>query len=131
VTSFLRNPYLLAVLTGLGLWLSFPGSGGLWPLLPIALVPLLFGIEVGNPRQAALCGLAAGQVHFVLLLYWIVTVLGTYGGLAWYLSIPALLLLALYMALYYAIFTVLSHATLKIFPGGPGPLAAAGAVGGT
>ncbi|MDK9706129.1 MAG: apolipoprotein N-acyltransferase [Desulforhopalus sp.] len=116
MTSFLRKPYLLAVLTGLGLWFSFPGSGGLWPLLPVALVPLLFAIEAGSPRQAVLCGLAAGQVHFVLLLYWIITVLGTYGGLAWYLSIPALLLLALYMALYYGLFAVLSQATLKIFP---------------
>lgn len=116
MTSFLRNPYLLAVLTGLALWFSFPGSGGLWPLLLIALIPLLFGLQTGTTRQAALCGLTCGMAHFILLLYWIVTVLGTYGGLAWYLSGPALLLLALYMGLYYSLFAALSQAALKIFP---------------
>lgn len=113
---FLRNPYFLATFTGFGLWLSFPGSGEIWPLLAIALIPLLFGIKAGNPRQAALCGLVGGLTHFLLLLYWIFIVLGTYGGLAWYFSIPALLLLALYMSLYFSLFAVLAHFILNTFP---------------
>jgi apolipoprotein N-acyltransferase len=116
VTFFLTNPYFLAVLTGLGLWLSFPGGGELWPLLLIALVPLLFGIAAGSTRRAALCGLTGGLCHFLLLLYWIVIVLGKYGGLAWFISLQALLLLALYMSLYFSLFGLLAQAILRSFP---------------
>lgn len=116
MTSFFRNRYFFATLTALGLWISFPGGGEFWPLLPLALVPLLFSIQTGSPGQAARCGLVAGLVHFLLLLYWIVIVLGTYGGLAWYLSIPALLLLALYMGLYFSLFAALAHVILNIYP---------------
>ncbi len=116
MTSPFRNRYFLATLTALCLWISFPGGGEMWPLLPLALIPLLFGLELGSPGQAALCGLAAGLGHFLLLLYWIVIVLGTYGGLAWYLSIPALLLLALYMGLYFSLFAALAQVILNSFP---------------
>ncbi|MBU1567590.1 MAG: apolipoprotein N-acyltransferase [Proteobacteria bacterium] len=116
MTSFLRNPYFLATLTGLGLWISFPGGGEIWPMLGLALVPLLFGIQASPPRQAALCGLIGGLVHFLLLLYWIIIVLGTYGGLAWYFSVPALLLLALYMSLYFSFFALLAQFILNTFP---------------
>jgi apolipoprotein N-acyltransferase len=116
VTSLIGNPYLLAIITGLGLWLAFPGGGEIWPLLPVTLIPLLFSLHPGTPRQAALCGLLSGLVHFLSLLYWIVFVLGTYGGLAWFLSLPALFLLALYMSLYFALFGVLAHTILRTFP---------------
>ena len=117
MTSFLGNRYFLAALTALCLGLSFPGGGEIWPLLFLALVPLLFGIQTGSPRQAALCGLVAGLGHFLLLLYWIVIVLGTYGGLAWYFSIPALLFLALYMGLYFSLFAAFARIIFTIFPG--------------
>ncbi len=116
MTVLLTNPLFLAVLTGLGLWLSFPGGGELWPLLFVALVPLLFGIAGGSGRRAALSGLTGGLCHFLPLLYWIVIVLGKYGGLAWFISLQALLLLALYMSLYFALFGLLAHAILRSFP---------------
>lgn len=114
--SFLGNAYFLAALTGLGLWLSFPGGGEIWPLLALALLPLLLAIEGGGLCQAVLCGLVGGLTHFLLLLYWIIIVLGTYGGLAWYFSLPALVLLALYMSFYFSLFAALAQATLKAFP---------------
>ena len=112
----MRNPYFLAILTGLGLWISFPGGGEIQPLLTLALIPLLFAIQIGTPRQAWLCGLIGGLAHFLLLLYWIIIVLGKYGGLAWYFSVPALLLLALYMSLYFSLFALFAQSILNTFP---------------
>src|SRR5665647_1797220 len=67
-----------ALMTAALLWLAFPGSGGL----------------------------LTGLLHFLLLLHWLITVLGRYGGLPPYLSIPALFLLALYMSLYMGAFAM-------------------------
>ncbi|MFH2122968.1 MAG: apolipoprotein N-acyltransferase [Pseudomonadota bacterium] len=89
------------------LWLAFPGGGAFWPLLFIALVPFfrtVFG--AGTVRQAGGCGMLTGLLHFLVLLYWITTVLGRYGGLPPSLSVPALVLLALYMSLYMGIFAM-------------------------
>lgn len=116
MTSSLWRRYLPSILTGLVLWLAFPGGGEVWPLLFAALCPLLFAIKGSNPKQAALSGLIAGLTHFLLLLYWIVIVLGKYGGLPWYFSVPALLLLALYMSLYFSLFAMLTQTLLTAFP---------------
>lgn len=101
-----RSPLPAAVLSGLLLALAFPGGPGLWPLLAVALVPLLLTLRGGIRGRAFRTGLVAGMVHFLVLLYWIVTVLGHYGGLPWYFSVPALGLLALYMALYVGFFAL-------------------------
>jgi len=96
---------LVPLLTASLLWLAFPGGGGFWPLLFVALVPFLLAVmRSGTARQAGICGLLTGLFHFLLLLYWIVIVLGRYGGLPPYLSVPALLLLALYMSLFVGLF---------------------------
>jgi apolipoprotein N-acyltransferase len=94
----------LALGAGLLLFLSFPGAAGLWPLAWVALVPILWLIKGETPGRAARFGLITGMVHYVFLLYWIVIVLGKYGNLSWWVSIPALMLLALYMSSYLAIF---------------------------
>lgn len=103
---FLRRPLLPAAVSGLLLALAFPGGPGIWPLVAIALVPLLCTVGKGSTRLAFSAGLVAGLVHFLALLYWIVTVLGHYGGLPWYFSLPALFFLALYMGLYVGVFAV-------------------------
>jgi apolipoprotein N-acyltransferase len=103
-------------MTSLLLWLSFPGGGEVWPLLFVALVPLLFAVGVVSVRKAVFAGLCCGFVHFTLLLYWIVIVLGKYGGLPWFISSPALLLLALYMSLYFALFALLARYMLLAYP---------------
>jgi len=116
VTLSRSSTFFLSVLTSLFLWLSFPGGGEVWPLLFVALVPLLFAVGVVNVRKAVFAGLSCGFVHFTLLLYWIVIVLGKYGGLAWYISVPALLLLALYMSLYFVLFALLARYVLLGYP---------------
>ncbi len=92
------------------LWLGFPGGGELWPVLFISLVPVLFTVTLGSAKKRFGYGLAVGILHFLLQLYWIVFVLGRYGGLPWYFAYPATVLLALYMSFYFAFFTTVAGA---------------------
>jgi apolipoprotein N-acyltransferase len=103
--SSAKNPYFLALLSGLLLFLAAPGLFSLGFLAWFALAPLLWACRKVAPRQAFRLGLASGLLYHLLLLYWITIVLGTYGQLPWYVSGAALFLLALYMGLYLAIFT--------------------------
>ena len=100
-------PIWLALGTGILLFLSFPGAVGLWPVAWVALVPLLLALKDVRPAVAARLGLIAGMVHYVSLLYWVIIVLGRYGNLSLWVSIPALLLLALYMSSYLVLFCVI------------------------
>lgn len=103
----------IAMLSAVLLWLGFPGGGEFWPVLLIALVPLLFIVSLNSAKKRFGYGVAVGLLHFLLQLYWIVFVLGRYGGLPWYFSYPATFLLALYMALYFGLFTSLAGAVWK------------------
>lgn len=95
--------------------LALPGGGSLWPLLAFACVPFLVCINRGSRRQALFFGFFFGTVHFLVQLYWIVFVIGHYGGLPLYFSVPALLLLCLYLALYFVIFTMFVRCFLARF----------------
>jgi len=114
--SLYSKSLFLSLLSGLLLWLSFPGGGAVWPLLFVALVPLLLVLRAESSKKAGLYGLICGLLHFTVLLYWIIIVLGKYGGLAWFISLPALLLLALYMAFYLALFAVPASFILQNLP---------------
>ena len=101
--------YFLALLSGALLALSFPRFGHpafAW----IALVPLLLAaggrLRAGRPMSALRAftlGLVAGLVYFVGTIYWTGAVLRTFGGLAAPLAALAMLLLALYLALFPAL----------------------------
>ena len=106
-------PAWLAVGTGFLLFLAFPGSAGFWPVAWVALVPMLLAIRNVNPGRAARLGFLGGMIHYVTLLYWIVIVLGRYGNLPLWVSVPALLLLALYMSSYLALFCALMSRVWK------------------
>ncbi|MCK4839553.1 MAG: hypothetical protein KAS94_12190, partial [Desulfobulbaceae bacterium] len=99
-----------ALLSGCLLFAASPGLAGLAPVAWLALVPLLAAISqrTVSTRRAALLGLISGLAYYPLLLYWITIVLGRYGNLPLWLSIPALLLLSLYMSLFLAGFAALS-----------------------
>jgi len=101
---------LLAILSGLLLTASFP-PGKLSFLAWIALVPLLISIRDKVPGTAIKLGFTAGFFHYLTLMYWITVVLGRYGNLNLAVSLVALLLLSLYLALYPALF---SYLTIKI-----------------
>ena len=97
----------LAILSGLLLTASFP-PGKLSFLAWIALVPLLLSIHDKTPGSAFKLGFMTGFFHYLTLMYWIIVVLGRYGNLNLAVSVVALLLLSLYLALYPALFACLA-----------------------
>ena len=94
---------LSALLSGVMLTASFPPLDMGW-LVWISLLPLLISLDDTSPRRAFRLGLTAGLAHQLTLIYWIIVVLGHYGGLHYSVSILLLLLLCLYLALYPALF---------------------------
>ncbi|MEW6520316.1 MAG: apolipoprotein N-acyltransferase [Thermodesulfobacteriota bacterium] len=104
---------LLFFLSALLLWLSSPGPG--WSFCAwFALVPLLTGCATAAPKKAALLGFAGGLVYYLLLIYWVVISLGTYGHLPWWLCGLALLLLSAYMSLYLAFFCAACSWSMRV-----------------
>jgi len=87
--------------------LAMPGKAGWWPLLFVALVPLFMVALYARPGRSALAGFIFGLVYHLALMYWILIVLGRYGGLPPWASVPALFLLSAYMAVYPALFCFL------------------------
>lgn len=92
---------VLAALSGGLLVLAFP-KADLWAVAFVALIPLLIALRGAGWRRAALLGFIAGFVFFVGTLYWIAPTVVRYGGLPWGAASGILLLLAGYLALYFA-----------------------------
>jgi apolipoprotein N-acyltransferase len=109
---------LLAIVSGLLLTASFPPFKTDW-LIWISIIPLLISIHGVAPKRAFKLGIITGLTHYVTLIYWIVNVLSTYGGLNFIVSIFVLLLLSLYLSLYTGLFSALtcflSDSRIKIF----------------
>ncbi len=109
------NTAMLSVCSGLLLTAAFPAVG--WSYAAwIALVFLLWAVRGLSVKQSFAAGFAAGLVHYLTLLYWLVHTMHTYGYLPVWLSVLILCLLAVYLALYPAVFAA-SVAWLR-----PGPL---------
>jgi apolipoprotein N-acyltransferase len=116
-----RRGFLLSCASGLLLALAYPHPGYNLAAF-IALVPLLLSLR-GAARGSALArGYACGVVFFAVLLYWIVGVVHTYGGLPWPLGGLTLGLLVFYLATYVALFALLVALSWRRF--GPLTLAA-------
>ncbi len=105
--------FAAAAASALLLALGMPGQTGWWPLLFIALMPLLWMIPQLPPMRAACMGMFCGLLYNIALIYWIVIVLGRYGGLPPWISVPGMALLALYMGSYLALFCLLLGCILK------------------
>ncbi|MGD9384269.1 MAG: apolipoprotein N-acyltransferase [Desulfobacterales bacterium] len=100
-----RLNFFLAVLSGLLLTLSFPKARFSW-MAWFALVPLLVALRNLSSKNGFYLGLCAGLVHYPTLVYWLAHTMSTYGHLPFYASVPILLLLSAYLALYIAIFSM-------------------------
>lgn len=111
VNSFLPGGFYAAG-SAILLTLAFPGPGLDW-LCWVALVPLMVAVHGTAPRRSFYLGLTTGAIHFVLLLYWIVPTIRTYGEIPLVLCVFVLALLASYLALYVGLFSV----GMAFFPG--------------
>ncbi len=96
---------LAAILSGLLLAAAFPNWDQTY-LLIFALVPLFWALRGKSLKAAFGLGLAAGLAHYVALLYWIVFVTHVFGHLNLILAIGILLLLAGYISLYTAVWSL-------------------------
>lgn len=128
-SSARTTDYSLAVTSGVLLALSFPKFGQpafAW----IALAPLLLALTGWHgrpgripgqpPLRAFLLGLTTGVVYFVGTIYWTGTVIKTFGEVPTVLAYGAMLLLALYLALFPALAAIIEARLLT--RGGVGAL---------
>jgi len=99
--------WLLALLSGALLALSFPGSGDQGWAAFAALSPLLAAVEGADWRRAAVLGFGAGVLFWVTTIPWIVATMVRYGNLPWPLAALVFAGLAGYLALYWAAFCAL------------------------
>ncbi len=106
MTSIIPKKILYSILSGVLLTASFPPGRLEWTVW-FALVPLLVSITNESPRNAFKLGMISGIAHYLTLMYWIIVVLHSYGGLNYLLSLGALLLLSLYLSLYLGLFSLL------------------------
>ncbi|MEA2014059.1 MAG: apolipoprotein N-acyltransferase [Thermodesulfobacteriota bacterium] len=98
-----KKTLLLSLTSGLILFLSFP-KADIGLLAWIALVPLLFAIKDTDLPGAFRAGFLAGLVYNTGLIYWVVFVVVHYGHLPFYAGASAMLLLAVYLSIYPALF---------------------------
>lgn len=96
---------LPAIFSGLLFTASFPDIGYHW-MAWFAFFPLLFAARQRPIRQAFLIGFIAGFTHYTTLLYWLVPTMNGYGHIPIALCVVLLFLLAGYLALHVALFTV-------------------------
>jgi apolipoprotein N-acyltransferase len=101
-----RRDYLLAILSGVLLALSFP-KADISVLAWFAFVPLLLAIAKKRPGRAFRLGFVCGLVAYGGILYWLNIVMTLYGKLPWALCFFLFLVLCAYMALYIGVIAML------------------------
>jgi len=98
-----REKLFLSVLSGTLLTIGFP-LAGVSACAWIALSFLLVALRDATPRQGFILGLTAGFVHYITLLYWLVSTMHVYGYLPLWLSVLIFIPLVLYLASYIGVF---------------------------
>jgi len=107
VKNGFRSPFLLALVSSVLLFMAMPGYLGWWPLLAVALVPLLKVCLLSRPAAAWKAGWFAGLLYQVLTVHWLVVALVRYGHLPLWAGIGVMLLLSGYLALFQGAFCFL------------------------
>jgi apolipoprotein N-acyltransferase len=102
------RPGRLAIASGVLIALSFPNTGYSF-LAWLALIPLLIALEGASPATAFRVGFTCGFSAYAIILYWINIVITRYGHLPWGVSIPLYLLLSAWLALFYALATLVAR----------------------
>lgn len=94
-------PFLLAALSGLAAGLTHPNASFL-PLLPVALVPLLFALRGSGPGRAAIAGGVFGTVFWLTTIPWIAFTVERFGEMPRPVALLALFLASVLLALPFA-----------------------------
>ncbi len=97
--------FFLVVLSGILTALSFP-KFNLSFLAWISLIPFLFVLAKKTPKQSFVLGLIAGISFNAILIYWIPDVPTHYGNLPIGLSLLIYAVFVLYLALFWAFFSL-------------------------
>ena len=98
-----RKTLSLSLLSGLLIFLSFP-KADIGFLAWVALVPLFYVLRDTDIPGAFRTGFITGLVYSTGLIYWVVFVVVHYGYLPFYAGVSVMLLLAIYLSLYPALF---------------------------
>jgi len=101
-----KTDMLLASASGVLLVLGFP-LFNVYPIVWVALVPLLFALRQKNSRTSFSLGLLTGFFYFLGTLFWVYHSMYYYGGVPLVFSILLLILLSLILSLYIGIFSTL------------------------
>jgi apolipoprotein N-acyltransferase len=109
-----RRGIILSAAAGLLLALAYPRPAYHLAAF-VALVPLLLSLRGASPWTALARGYVCGFVFFATLIYWIVYVVHTYGGLPWPVGVLSLALLVFYLATYVALFALLTALSWRRF----------------
>jgi apolipoprotein N-acyltransferase len=94
-----KKDFCLILSSAVLLILSFPKINQAY-FTWIALVPILYALEGKSAYQSFIAGLLCGYIFYTGLIYWIVVVTTTYGGLNYPVGIFVMLLLVTYLSLY-------------------------------
>jgi apolipoprotein N-acyltransferase len=84
-----------------------------WPLALVSLTPLLGLSYLLPPKKALAAGLLFGMGQGLAQMYWLNVVITQYGGLPWLASLLLFGLMALYLALYPAVFAFVASRFVK------------------
>ena len=103
-----KKTFLLITISAIFLILSFPKTGQSY-FVWFALIPLLFAVEGKSVYKSFLTAFFCGLIFYTGLIYWIVVVTTTYGGLIYPLGIFVMLLLVTYLSLYCGLALALSR----------------------
>jgi len=95
--------YLLSIISGVLLFLSFP-KFNFYYLVWVSIIPLLFALRGKTLSEAFLAGFITGFVYNTGIIYWVTFVVVHYGYLPLSIGIFVMLLLSFYLSLYVGLF---------------------------
>jgi apolipoprotein N-acyltransferase len=101
-----KKDIILALSSGLLLVLAFPPLN-VYPVAFIALVPLLVSLQGKDPKAAFYLGMISGFVYFLGTVYFVSHSMHVYGYVPVVITLFAVLVLRMYLALYAGVFALL------------------------
>lgn len=102
---------ILPVISGALLAAAFPPFGQGW-LAWVAMVPLFYAMETKKKegwRHPLTAGYVFGAAFFLATVYWVIHSMYHYGGMGLATSVPVMVLLVLFLALYAGAFGLAFH----------------------